>query len=149
MGLPESKRQMLMKLLNKKGHLSPSEFVEIATPKSSPYHDMFEWDDKKAGHAHRLQQARQILMSIKYMPLPASKPIRATISLSTERGYRSTAQVLSDSELRKVMVQDALAELISFKMKYKALHEFAKIFEEIDNVQNSIEVNNGKKQRKN
>lgn len=41
--------------------LRPSDVVAAAMDKSSPLHDQFEWDNKKAGHEYRLIQARKLI----------------------------------------------------------------------------------------
>lgn len=41
----------------------PSELVTAAKSVRSPIHDLFEWDDAKAGHAFRLSRAKQLLAS--------------------------------------------------------------------------------------
>jgi len=41
--------------------LKASNVVKSARSKSSPLHAQFEWDDTKAGHEYRLQQARGLI----------------------------------------------------------------------------------------
>jgi hypothetical protein len=45
------------------GQITAEEVVEEARrlPKDHPLHDAFEWDNRKAGHAYRVYQARLIL----------------------------------------------------------------------------------------
>jgi hypothetical protein len=56
----EIKRE-LDRLADLNNGLRPSEVVEAATPKKSPLHEEFEWDDKKAGHEFRLLRARRLI----------------------------------------------------------------------------------------
>lgn len=51
----------LLRIHTTKGGLRPSEVVAEARSKDSPLHGEFEWDDKKAGAEHRLNQARQLI----------------------------------------------------------------------------------------
>lgn len=46
------------------GALRPQDVVADARLDSSPLHPLFEWDDRKAARAHRLQQATQIIQAI-------------------------------------------------------------------------------------
>lgn len=41
--------------------ITPALLVEMAQDPECPAHDCFEWDDEKAGHAHRIWQARTLL----------------------------------------------------------------------------------------
>ena len=47
------------------GIYRPAKFVEEASAKSHPAHRWFEWDDSKAGHSFRLQQARHFVSGIR------------------------------------------------------------------------------------
>ena len=56
------KRLDLIKKQN--GKLKPSYVVEDARDKNSPLHNVFQWDDTKAGEQYRLFQARQLIARI-------------------------------------------------------------------------------------
>ena len=52
-------------------------------------------------------------------------------SLTSDRqegGYRVTAQVLSNAQLRAQMLEDARDEMRTFQQKYHALTELAEVF---------------------
>ncbi len=53
----------LTRLYNRDGFLKPSIVVAEAKPVTSPLHNVFEWNDKKAGAAYRLDQARRVIRS--------------------------------------------------------------------------------------
>lgn len=57
--------QELNRIYEDRGRLVPSEVLEEATPEDSVLHPMFEWDDAKAGHEHRLWQSRQLIRKVK------------------------------------------------------------------------------------
>ena len=57
--------QVLQQLYDAHGEAKSTQLVEAARPKSSPAHRGFEWDDKRAAHEHRLNQARQWIRQIK------------------------------------------------------------------------------------
>lgn len=48
-------------ILDAEGAVTASALVQRATPKDSPAHDAFEWDNRKAGNEYRLIQARKWL----------------------------------------------------------------------------------------
>jgi hypothetical protein len=41
--------------------ITPGDLLKMAADPSCPAHNFFEWDDEKAGHAHRVWQARTLL----------------------------------------------------------------------------------------
>jgi hypothetical protein len=47
--------------IERAGRLTPEEVVEHARDPDCPGHGFFEWDDSKAAHKHRLDQARELL----------------------------------------------------------------------------------------
>ena len=49
---------------SKNGCVHPIDLIKDGEKESSPFHDYFEWDDSKAGHAYRLHQARSALNHI-------------------------------------------------------------------------------------
>lgn len=51
----------LQDIFDRDSVLKPSSVLKMAMKKSSPLHDRFEWDDAKAGHEHRLDQARRLI----------------------------------------------------------------------------------------
>lgn len=46
------------------GVLTPEAVVADAADKSSPLHSEFEWNDKRAAHQHRLNQARELIRKV-------------------------------------------------------------------------------------
>jgi hypothetical protein len=53
-----------LEAIAKSGVLTPDEVVAAARNPNSAMHDQFNWDDQEAAHAHRLQQARQLIRSV-------------------------------------------------------------------------------------
>lgn len=56
---------LVLKQLARKGELTPERVVEHAQRQDSPLHEFFEWDDALAAQAHRLQQARSLIRSVR------------------------------------------------------------------------------------
>ena len=50
--------------LHENGRVTAEDFVEAAKPKSSPIHEVLEWNDKVAGHEYRLIQARTVIRAV-------------------------------------------------------------------------------------
>lgn len=121
-------RQILKK--NKKQKLLPVAVVNEARDPESPLHRYFEWDDSKAAHAHRLDQARHLIASIEIISDDKSDPRPAFVSLASDRisgGYRDVNHVMSSAELRREMMATALGELKAIQARYDRLADLVKV----------------------
>ena len=119
------------------GLLMPQDVVEAAKPQASPLHNRFEWNNTAAARAFRLWQARQLISICVHVEPGITDPIPVFCSLSTDRakgGYRATATVMSDAEMREQLLQDALHELNVFQQKYARLRRLAEVFAAIRRV---------------
>lgn len=120
------------------GLLMPASVVEFAKNPDTALHSQFEWDDTAAAHAHRLWQARMVIRLHVTVLAADTEPVRAFVSLSTDRGgvggYRSTVDVMDDDINRSVMLTDALDELRRVQRKYRAVAALKKVWEALDNV---------------
>lgn len=94
------------------GVLTPEAVVEDSTPEDAPLHNHFEWDDKKAAHKHRIEQARQIIRSFRVeMPEPAARLYHA-VKIGNVRQYMTIDEVKISSELSK-QVGDRLEKTLA------------------------------------
>lgn len=119
------------------GRLDNSDVVEAARHKASPLHPAFEWSDKKAAEAYRLDQAGALIRAIDVVierPDRAPAPVRAFVSVKREedRSYTSVQHALSDAELRAQVVAAAWAELDAWRKRHAELVELARMFALID-----------------
>jgi hypothetical protein len=121
------------------GHLRPEDIVEFARDKKTALHSRFQWDDTDAAHQWRLQQARQIIRVHVTVIQEDVGPVRAYVSLKTDRhhkgGYRAMVDVLSDEEQYAQMLADALDELRTFRAKYNKLKELRPVWDAIDSIE--------------
>lgn len=131
----------LLELERRHGVVNAGIVLDDARAKSSPLHDYFEWSDSKAAQEYRMEQARRLMRYIEVVvesPMTkAPRNIRAFIQIDrlgdAEGGsYRNISSVLSDADSRQVMLDEALAELESFRRKYAILKELADVFDVID-----------------
>ena len=114
------------------GWLKPEDVIMEARPSGARLHDEFEWNDGKAAHKYRMEQARELIqVCVEYYP-QTEKMTRVFVSLSTDRrkggGYRDMRVVLGNREYREQMLQDALEEMQRFRVKYAVLKELASVF---------------------
>lgn len=121
----------LRALHEREGALHPETVVRVASDPESILHNLFCWDDTEAAHQFRLNQARHVISAAVTILPVYNKPVRAFVSLSSERkeGYRAIEYVLRDKRCRTLLLADALKEFQLFENKYKGLHELAGVFE--------------------
>ncbi|HFJ9697501.1 TPA: hypothetical protein ACGW13_000151 [Stenotrophomonas maltophilia] len=121
------------------GVIQPADVVARASDPESAMHSWFQWDDTEAAQAYRLQQARQLLRVFVTVETKDNKPVRAFVSLGTDRygdgGYRTMAEVLSDEEMRAQLLADAVKELRSAEKKYRQLQELSGVWSALDEVE--------------
>lgn len=119
------------------GRLENAHVVAAARDKKSPLHPVFEWDDKKAAAAYRLDQAGDLIRAIDVVIVKdetEARPIRAFVSVvrDKDRSYTSVQHALSDAELRAQVVAQAWAELEAWRKRHAELVEFAAVFASMD-----------------
>jgi hypothetical protein len=114
------------------GILRPEDVVEAASDSRSPLHSKFTWDDTKAGHQHRLWEARQVIrVVVEYQIVKGEKrqiSVFQSIGNAQKRGYVETAVVLSNRKWREQLLHDALEDLQRFETRYQQLRELADVF---------------------
>lgn len=129
----------IAKIKGKRSKVHAVDLVDWAKrhPDSALY-KAFEWDDTIAAQQYRLQQAAQLIR----LHISKEEGVRTFVSLSVDRvtggGYRHVQDVVKDTDLRTVMVADALAEFQRVRMKYRHLQEFVKVFEAVDEVAETL-----------
>jgi hypothetical protein len=124
----------LAKIYDDEGGLMPESVVLWAqkNPTSALY-TRFEWDDSKAAHAHRLWQARQLIVevSVIYADGKRRQVYVSPMESRGEEGYLKLVEVLDDAERRALFLAQALAELERLSEKYRDLQELAGVREAV------------------
>lgn len=122
-------RDEIIALKDPGGLIHPHDLIEWARDnEDSELHGHFEWNDTKAAHAWRLEQARGLIQ----VHVIDANLARLTISLPSDRvnggGYRDRDTVLSNKEMRLEALLDALAEIERWQHRN---NHFAKEFQTI------------------
>ena len=126
-------RNILDELRVKEGCIKPESVVEIAKDPNHPMHKLFEWDDSVAGYQYRVYQARLIINRITVDLIDVSTDayemfVPVTATNSRKRGYYSVSEIMSDEEMRKQVLQQALSLARYWMDKYKQYSELKGIF---------------------
>src|SRR5580765_2008829 len=95
-----------------KGRLTPQSVVEEARKRSNPLHRHFEWNDKTAAEAYRLDQARTLIRIVQVEDTDnGDKPRRAFVSVNDDGvSYRGVTEVLSSQSLQLAVLVSAERE---------------------------------------
>lgn len=129
---PEVGERLIMLYKENDGHLAPAVVVEDAVSPDSPLNPLFTWDDKVAGHQHRLQQARQLIHRAKVHIIKGeeSPPIkvRAFVAAQTANGeygdgYVATEDVAKDEADVAAVLASIQRDLDRLKKKYLGFEE--------------------------
>lgn len=119
---------------------TPDDIVEKAKDPSTELHKCFDWDDTIAAEKWRRQTARFICCSLKVVVTTTKgKPqeMRVIQSDKSLPAYKPvTFTVRNEDEYSKLLDQ-AKAELTSFKKRFASIVELENVIEEIDRILNS------------
>lgn len=120
-----------------------NDVLKAATPKSSPIHDMFEWDDTVAARRWRTMQARWLISSITVVIDEVEtrayvSPVTMSIDGEVTRGYLSVKTAMRSSEVWGQVLERAVRELEFFQLKYQHLKELRGIFKEAEKLKERL-----------
>lgn len=93
------------------GRLTPASVVNAARDPSSPLHAHFEWDESKAAHAYRLDQARALIRSVQVVITTEDRTIstvhyvRDPAQDYSDQGYVSVAKLKTEPDNARAMLR--------------------------------------------
>jgi len=124
------------------GEIDLDKLVKDSKLKDAPLHNDFEWNNSKAAHKFRLEQARKIVRSIEIIrdetPNIQTRAFELAIRRSetpdhpTRRVYMSIEDVMQDPVARDELLARAIRDAVSFRKRYSALSELAQVFSALD-----------------
>lgn len=117
------------------GSLTPELVIKEARNAKSPLHDEFVWDNSRAGHLYRIQQARGLLRIYKVQKIsPSGRKMesrqfyRVSIESGEPKKYVSAKKVFSDPDLTR---RAAVEALVQFRRSLALLEPFPQYFSEL------------------
>ena len=106
--------EALRAIQDEEGRLTPDTVLRAAKNPRHPLHDVFEWNDAKAGHAWRVEQARALIARVR-LEITESEVVKRIIAYVRDpeadadaQGYRATVLLADDKEQARAAV---LAEI--------------------------------------
>jgi len=125
------------------GVLYPRDVVAFARNPKTALHAKFDWNDTEAAKKWRLEQARQVIRLHVTVISQKSGPVRAFVSLTSDRqiggGYRALVDVLDNAQQMDRLVADALAELDVIRLRYQKLRALGPIWDAMSKVAREID----------
>lgn len=112
--------------------ITPRATVDAARDQKSPLHPHFEWDDRVAAEAHRLEQARNLISVVRIVDEESEEGnVRAFLSINDGKGrvYHPVDAVKRSAELQAALTAQADRELEAFQRRYRSLKEVCAIIE--------------------
>jgi hypothetical protein len=124
---PDEAVEELKRLQDLHGTLNPDAIVRAAEKKSHILHPLFEWDDTRAGHRWRVQQARTLLNNIQVTVISDGEERKIDVYEVTTRneGYKSI-EVLTVSDVDYIK-NSTRQQLIAIQIKLKMYSQFEKV----------------------
>lgn len=117
------------------GFITPQAVVDRARPEDSVMHKLFEWDDSIAAEKYRNQQAGCIIGALVVTKSENNYNKRAFVNIvqsphapHSKPQYIRVDRAFSDPVSKKIILDNAIAELKRFKEKYATLKELSKVF---------------------
>lgn len=133
----------IKKELSKLPLITPENIVAAAKLRTSPLNKYFEWDDKKAAHKFRLQQARMLVLSIGHDDNGFFTRDYESVVIDDSRCYLPVDQIRSDQSLITQVLESALKEAVYWKTKHQKYSDFfGSIFAAINETEKTIHRSN-------
>lgn len=120
------------------GTIDPERLVEMARPKKSPLHPLFDWDDTVAARKWRVHQAKLTIRAVRvFYPENPDRKVPAFVYVrqveeEEKPGYMTTARALGQVRTRDSVLDDALYGLNNLRRRFDGLRELASVYEAID-----------------
>lgn len=126
---PEILRRALAEIEDGSGRLTPDVVLAHAQAPTHPLHDRFEWDNEKASHQYRIEQARalirsvQVVITIDHHTISPSYYVRDPRMEHDEPGYVSLDQLRTKPDIARSMIDAEFARVLSLLKRAEDLAE--------------------------
>lgn len=132
------------------GRLTPDAVVRDAKRKESPLHDCFEWDVKKAAAAYWIEQARDLITSVRVVVHTETTKVNSVFyvrdpsAAHDKQGYVSVTRLRTDSDLAR---EALVAEFTRVADALRRAREIAAVLDCVKDVETLLQSVVGLRQR--
>lgn len=134
----------LKQLVDDYGCITPEAVVKAAENPNSPLHGLFEWDDAIAGHKYRVEQAREVIRSIKLtvtyetktvcVPMYVRDPKRVT----SEQGYVTITVLASEKDLARASVKNEFKQAKAALVRAENIAEYLNVRRQVRAIREKV-----------
>ena len=127
-----------------RGVLLPAAVVEDARDPDSPLHDQFTWDIEKAAYEHWLDEARALIVTVKYVLTSDTTVVRAVYyhknpnATGNEPGYVSVPTLRSDEDSARAALVDAFRRVGDELRRAQILAVALELDKEVEQLLNGV-----------
>lgn len=125
------------------GILTPESVVEDAKSKQSPLHGQFEWNVKKAAHQYWLDQARNLIRTVRVAVteewISAPAWVRDPNAENDQQGYVSIVRLRDDKEAAREVIVQEFGRAAGAIRRAREVARFLNLEKEADNLIAQIE----------
>ncbi len=135
---PEHANKELQRIKSVYGVLTAEVLVQEAKPPSSVFHPVFQWDDTKAAHNYRLQQARSVINNLEVTIIRSGNEVVhvpvfeiCKNSQDKKQSYKSYHEIIANPEDFQFVKEKAKRELVYWQKKYVAYEKLQDIVNQV------------------
>lgn len=127
------------------GRITPDAVLLDAKSPKSPLHDQFDWDDSSAAKQWRLQQARELIRSVRVEITTESRTVSTVRyvrdpSAGEAQGYVEVAKLRDDKSLAVEALQGEIRQANAMVARARSIADALGLTAEIETVAESVET---------
>lgn len=128
------------------GRLTPEMVLTDAKRKDSPLHAYFEWNNAKAAHQWRLEQARTLIRSVTYTfnvedrRVTSVAYVRDPTRPAREQGYIAVDRVRTESDMTRDILIREFTNIGGALQRVKALGLAFELEQEVEKFTRNVEI---------
>lgn len=127
------------------GRITPDAVLADAKSPKSPLHDQFEWDDSEAAKQWRLNQARELIRSVRVDITTESRTVSTVCyvrdpSAGEAQGYVEVAKLRDNKSLASEALHAEIRQANALVARARSLAEALGLSAEIEMVAESVET---------
>lgn len=133
---PQKSGEMFELISQTEAGLTAETLLDANRPKGTPLHEDYEWDNDAAAESWRLHQSRHFLNSLTVCIFNdrAGQSIQTrAVQITTEtHKYEPIGLIIKQEDKYAKLLENAKADMESFRRKYEILTELQAVFDAID-----------------